>query len=463
MFHPKTIILYIFFPIVICFANPAASAKRVVTVALPKNPPLVFCDDKGETKGIFPDILGHIAKAEDWEIQYEPCNWNECQQNLQNGRIDLIMSIAYTKERAERFDFTGESVFNNWACIYQKPGSDIESVIDLQGKSIAAVKGNIHTRKITDLLGSFNIQSQIVKVGDYPDVFELIDQGKVDAGVVNRVNGMKYGKKYKAEKTSVIFNPIELLFAVTKGKNADIRSAIDKHMHELKSDKDSVYYHILNQYFGAAGKAMFPQWLKWVLATAAVILLTVFVMNLILSLRFKQKTAEMSHARDNFEKRVGEISALLNASRGIIESNDFNKASRAIFDSCKSLVGATSGYVAMLSEDGMENEILFLDSGGLPCSVDPSMPMPIRGLREQAYLKKETVYNNDFANCEWTEFLPEGHMGLDNILFAPLLVQDQAVGLACEFPLQNFPIFFQWKLPGLPGSLLMEFFPSFHK
>ncbi len=294
MFYPKTITLYVFFSIaMICFATSAGSAQRVVAVALSKNPPLIFTDDKGEAKGIFPDILRHIAKAEGWKIQYEPCNWNECQQKLQNGRIDLLMSIAYTKQRAERFDFTGESVFNNWACIYQKPGSDIESVIDLQGKSIATVKGNIHTRKMGNLLDSFNIQSQIVKVGDYPDVFELIDQGKVDVGVVNRVNGMKYGKKFKAEKTPVIFNPVELLFAVTKGKNPDIRSAIDKHMHELKDNKDSVYYHILNQYFGTAGKAMLPQWLKWVLATAAVILLTVFVMSLILSLSFKQKTAEL--------------------------------------------------------------------------------------------------------------------------------------------------------------------------
>ncbi len=75
MFYPKIIIHYIFFSIaMICFATSAGSAQRVVAVALSKNPPLIFTDDKGEAKGIFPDILRHIARAEGWKIQYEPCN-----------------------------------------------------------------------------------------------------------------------------------------------------------------------------------------------------------------------------------------------------------------------------------------------------------------------------------------------------------------------------------------------------
>ncbi|MCP4352029.1 MAG: transporter substrate-binding domain-containing protein [Desulfobacterales bacterium] len=430
MFSPKTIIHYIFFSIfIICFANSADSSQKTVKVALPKNPPLVFCDSKGEAKGIFPDLLRHIAKAEGWKIQYEPCAWNECQQKVQDGRLDLIMSIAYTEERAERFDFTGEPVFNNWACIYRKPGSHIESVVDLRGKSIAAVKGNIHTREFANILNNFNIQSHIVYVNDYPDVFRLIDLEKVDAGVVNRVNGMKYRKKFKAEKTPVIFNPVELLFAVTKGKNPDIRSAVDKHMRDLKNNKDSVYYHILNQYFGTTGKAAFPQWLIWLLAAALLILLTVFVMNIILRFRFKQKTVELNDTHRKLEQKIRESTALLKASRYGMKYHKFNEACTAIFDSCKSQVGATSGYVAMLSENGMENEVLFLDSGGLSCTVDPSLPMPIRGLREQSYQKKETVYDNDFANSKWTELMPQGHVRLDSVLFAPMLIHDQAVGL----------------------------------
>jgi PAS domain S-box-containing protein len=93
------------------------------------------------------------------------------------------------------------------------------------------------------------------------------------------------------------------------------------------------------------------------------------------------------------------------------------------------LIGATSGYVALLSKDGTENEVVFLDSGGLSCRVDPRLPMPIRGLRAEAYNNKEAVYHNDFLNSEWMKFMPEGHTKLRNVLFAPMIVKGKVVGL----------------------------------
>ena len=39
----------------------------------------------------------------------------------------------------------------------------------------------------------------------------------------------------------------------------------------------------------------------------------------------------------------------------------------------KALIGATAGYITLLSKDGKENQVLFLDSGGLPCTGDPSL------------------------------------------------------------------------------------------
>ena len=103
------------------------------------------------------------------------------------------------------------------------------------------------------------------------------------------------------------------------------------------------------------------------------------------------------------------LSALLEASGSVLRYRRFEDAARSIFDSCKKLTGASAGYVALLGRDGTENEVLFLDSGGLPCSVDPSLPMPIRGLRAEAYRTGKTAYDNDFPNSEWLRLLPAGH------------------------------------------------------
>ncbi|MBW2251292.1 MAG: GAF domain-containing protein [Deltaproteobacteria bacterium] len=129
------------------------------------------------------------------------------------------------------------------------------------------------------------------------------------------------------------------------------------------------------------------------------------------------------------ERRVLETSALLECSQAIIIHREFEQTARCIFDSAKDLIGATSGYVALLSEDGMENEVLFLDDGGLSCTVDPNLPMPIRGLREKAYRTRKAVFENSFSNSKWMAFMPIGHVILDNVLFAPLKIEGKARGL----------------------------------
>ncbi len=145
----------------------------------------------------------------------------------------------------------------------------------------------------------------------------------------------------------------------------------------------------------------------------------------------EQKRSEAIIERTLADMRLQqqEISALLEASQTIPISKTFGESARRIFDICKEAIGAKSGYVALLSETGQENEVLFLDAGGLPCSVDPDLPMPVRGLREVAYRTKSVAYDNNFASSQWMQFMPDGHVKLDNVLFAPLTINDKTVGL----------------------------------
>jgi len=128
-------------------------------------------------------------------------------------------------------------------------------------------------------------------------------------------------------------------------------------------------------------------------------------------------------------KSSKEISALLENYRTMLTHHRFIDIARTLYDLCGTLIGSTAGYVALLDETCLENEILFLDSGGLPCTVDPNLPMPIRGLRAEAYRNTETVYHNNFADSKWTDLMPEGHVILKNVLFAPLVLEGKAVGV----------------------------------
>ena len=72
---------------------------------------------------------------------------------------------------------------------------------------------------------------------------------------------------------------------------------------------------------------------------------------------------------------------------------------------------------------------VFLESGGSPCTVDPDLPMPIRELRAKAYATGKPVFRNNIDESEWTKLSPQGHVRMDNVMFAPLILEGKAVGV----------------------------------
>jgi PAS domain S-box-containing protein len=143
----------------------------------------------------------------------------------------------------------------------------------------------------------------------------------------------------------------------------------------------------------------------------------------------KRMQANMERTVRDLQRSGEELEALLASSRAVLEYPNFEESARHIYDEAKKMTGASAGYVALLSDDERVNEVLFLDAGSAPCTVDPSLPMPLRGLRDVAYRTGKTVYENDFLTSSWRECLPPGHVELHNVLFAPLVIDGKVQGV----------------------------------
>ncbi len=151
--------------------------------------------------------------------------------------------------------------------------------------------------------------------------------------------------------------------------------------------------------------------------------------NLDLQERIKNLESELSHSQKETAYLRSTLGAFIKGSQNVLKHQSFADTARSLFDLCKKQIGAQCGYVALLNEDGTENEILFLDSGGLPCDVDPALPMPIRGLRGEVYASSEPAYENDFEHSAWVKFMPKGHVRLKNAMFAPLVHDGKTMGV----------------------------------
>src|SRR6056297_422041 len=116
----------------------------------------------------------------------------------------------------------------------------------------------------------------------------------------------------------------------------------------------------------------------------------------------KQSQNELKRSLQEKDKQKRHLEAMHEIAVDVLDSADFLETATKLFNDCKKLTGATSGYVSLLQEAGDENEVIYLDSGGDDCTVDPTLPMPTRGLRGVAFHSGEAEYHNDFMNYTQT-------------------------------------------------------------
>jgi signal transduction histidine kinase len=301
------------------FLPSPAEAARPVRVGLYQNAPLAFVEENGKVTGFFIDILEFISAKEGWKIEYVHSSFPECFEDLKNGRIDLLGVIASSDSRRKIFDYTFESIFTNWGQMYINNKSDVESILDLQGKKVAVLQGDIYFINLRKLVNQFGIQCRFIEAFEYEDVLKLVEIGRCQAGLVNQVYGLQHERDYDILKSSIVLSPQKIYWAVPAGKNRDLLFALDQHIRKLKNDEKSIYYQSINKWFGIGSKSLFPMWLKWVAAGTVALLSLSLVISIISRAQVKSKTkaltAEIEHRKQSEKERAHLESILLRAQK----------------------------------------------------------------------------------------------------------------------------------------------------
>ncbi len=260
---------------------------HLVKVGVYENAPKIYTDESGRVTGFWGELVKTIAEKENWNIQWVSCTWDVCLDKLASGEIDMMPDVAWSQERSEQFDFSTETVLISWSRVYVPEDSSIETILDLDGKTVAGLTGSVNIygpEGLKDLEEKFNISSQIIELDSYTEVFEALDAHSVDAGVVNNFFGDVNEGKFNLSRTPIIFQPSNIQFAFTKNgiSSTYLIERIDAEIKRLKDDPDSDYYQALDQYLGEELETSFieviPTWvISLIVSAGGLIIFLVFV------------------------------------------------------------------------------------------------------------------------------------------------------------------------------------------
>lgn len=285
--------------------------RRTVTVGLYENAPKVYTGENGRPAGLFVELLNEVARDEGWNLHYVSCEWADCLEKLAQGRLDLMPDVAFSAERAQRFDFHNSSVASGWSQIYSHPQLKVLSLGDLVGKRVAMLQGGIQQSYFAQLMIGSDYGYVPVPVQSLDDGYAAVEAGKAEAVVTNSFFAARNGGKYKLQETPIVFLPSNLYFAAGKGRNADLLVALDNHLTSWRRDPDSIYFAALHRAMAVHHEVLLPHWALWSLAGGGAVMLLLLALSLLLRWQVAQRTAALQENTRHLQATLDAIPDML--------------------------------------------------------------------------------------------------------------------------------------------------------
>ena len=291
----------------------SVKAEDSIRVGIYQNPPKVFLDEEGKAAGFFPELLNEIAQQEDWKLQYVPCEWEQCLSDLETGKLDLMIDVAYSVSREQKFDFNQEVVFRARSFFYTTATVAINDFATLDRKRVLVLDGSIQAEQLQSRAESLGIEPIIIEVSNFKALFQQLNTGKANIGVANEFIGERPEKQYSNVKRSdLLLDSVPIHFATTEGENQELLSRIDRALITLKDTPDSVYHQALNNWL-LGQSALDPRLILEIIIIAfAITGIGITTAILISNRRLKQELIKRQETEAKLTKSEEQFKSLIN-------------------------------------------------------------------------------------------------------------------------------------------------------
>ena len=212
--------------------------------------PFEYANASGDYEGIDIDLLEAIAADQGFEYELNPLGFDAALQAVQANQADgVIAGMSITDERKEVFDFS-DSYYDSTVCAAADANSEISSLEDLNGMTVAVKKGTQSEQWAESIAEEYgfttvefdtsDVMYQDVAAGNSAACFEdtpvmgyAISTGNVNLKIIGEVDA-----------SSEFATPYG--FAVNKGMNPELLSMFNAGLANIKAN--GTYDEIVAKY-----------------------------------------------------------------------------------------------------------------------------------------------------------------------------------------------------------------------
>jgi len=244
------VILLIALTLALAGCGQESSSKKLIVGTEPTFPPFEYQDEETkEIVGFDIELIKAIAEEAGYEVEIQSLGFDGLIGALKSGSIDVIMSgMTITPEREEEVDF-GTPYFDAGLMVaVPADNTTINSVDDLDGKTVAVQIGTTGAEKAEELKAAGIVKE--VKTFDTMDaVFLELLNGTVDAVINDKpVNEVFMAKNPgKIKMVGDILDGEQYGFAVASGET-ELLEKLNEGLEKVKAS--GKYDELKAKYFG---------------------------------------------------------------------------------------------------------------------------------------------------------------------------------------------------------------------
>ena len=181
-----------------CSAHPTSSTpndtvpdnikvkKQLIMGLDDKFPPMGFRDEDNNIVGFDLDIANEVAKRLDMELVPTPIDWSSKELELDGGKVDILWNgMTITPTRSEAM-LMSPAYIKNAQIIVVGTDSDIQTVADLEGKTVAMQEGSSAAAAYEKCVANGK-EKEMLTAPDNITLFEDLKIGRIDAVIIDKV------------------------------------------------------------------------------------------------------------------------------------------------------------------------------------------------------------------------------------------------------------------------------------
>lgn len=206
--------------------------KLTVGSDVPYPPFEEFGKSQSEFTGFDVELVEAVAEKLGREVEFVDTSFDTIFRDLAAGKFDMVASATtITPEREETVDFSDPYYLAQQA-ILTKKGSDVKSVEDLNGITVAVQQGTTGEEFVEEETEAGEVRS----FAQGPDMVTPLDGGTVDASVLDIPVAENLAKKTPGLEVAAEIKTGEQYGLVVRQGEEELLDEVNEALQEIKDD-----------------------------------------------------------------------------------------------------------------------------------------------------------------------------------------------------------------------------------